>query len=460
MNSLPSDSNPLEKVVGDFLHRHYDPSRPVLLALSGGPDSLALLHLLIEYRRHYPLSFGIAHIDHGWRPESGEEARLLQQMARALELPFHLKRLQPKELQGNLEAACREERIKFFGEQCRLHNYQAVLLAHHADDQTETVLKRVLEGVSLPYLSSMRPVCTVYNVSIWRPLLYVQKGAIVSWLDSRGLKGFDDCTNFDPRFLRGRFRSRLLPLLAAEFGKEVGSSMERLAEEALQLRDFLDERIAPVIARMEQSSSGLFLDLSLTKPLHSYELRYLVRRFCESGNLTLSRDALENAVRLILSNAADKQIEMGKQLLKIDRGRLFLPSSFWKPILERAPLMIGQLQVGGWKVGVQEVSDPLAQKCQKCIQGGWREVWRGRAEAWIPVSEGENFEVGGVELQASYRGHAAISKWWTNAKVPAFLRQGVPVIWQNGRVVHEFLTGREEKTNLFVQKWLHVILER
>lgn len=455
MNFSPSDSRPLEEALHDFLHHHYDPSRPVLLALSGGPDSLALLHLLIEYRKAHPLSFGIAHIDHGWRPESGEEARLLQQMSRALELPFHLKRLQPKALQGNLEAACREERIKFFGELCRLHNYQAVLLAHHADDQTETVLKRVLEGVSLPYLSSMRPISTVYGVIIWRPLLHVQKGAIAGWLDSHGLKGFDDCTNFDPRFLRGKFRSRLLPLLAAEFGKEVGASMERLADEALQLREYLDERIAPVIARMEESPSGMFLDLN-ERPSHRYELRYLIRRFCETVNLTLSREALETAVRLIVSNAADKQVETGQRLLKIDRGRLFLPSIPWNPILDRIPLQNGQLQVGEWRVGVQEFSAPSTQKCLL----GWREVWKGRAEAWIPVSEGESFEVGGVELKASYRGYAAISKWWTNAKVPAFLRLGVPVIWRDGRVVHEFLTGREEKTNLFVQKWLHVILER
>lgn len=455
MNSLSSDSRPLEEVAGDFLHRAYDPSRPVLLALSGGPDSLALLHLLIDYRKKNPFSFGIAHIDHGWRPESGEEARLLQQMSRALELPFHLKRLHPKALQGNLEAACREERIKFFGELCRLHNYQAVILAHHADDQTETVLKRVLEGVSLPYLSSMRPVSTVYGVTIWRPLLRVQKGEIAAWLDSHGLKGFDDCTNFDPRFLRGRFRSRLLPLLAAEFGKEVGGSMERLADEALQLREYLDDKIAPAMARMVESPSGFFLDLN-ERPPHRYELRYLVRRFCEAANLTLSRDSLETAVRLIVSNAADKQVETGRRPLKIDRGRLFLPSMPWKPIADRIPLDIGQTQVGGWKVDVQEFSAPPAQKCIL----GWRDVWRGRAEAWIPVSEGESLEVGGAELKASYRGYAAISKWWTNAKVPAFLRLGVPVIWRNGRIEHEFLTGREEKTNLFVQKWLHVILER
>ncbi len=451
---LHSGIKELEGDLSAFLREHYDPARPLLLALSGGPDSLALLHLLLEYRKSHSLALGLAHVDHGWRPESGEEARLLQQMARALELPFHIKRLNPKEIQGNLEAACREERLKFFGELCRLHNYQATLLAHHADDQTETVLKRVLEGVSLPHLSSMQPVAQVRGVTLWRPLLHVKRQEILTWLETRGLKGFEDETNLDPKFLRGRFRTRLLPLLTAEFGKEVGVSLERLGAEAVELRDYLDLQVSSSLSRIEKSRSGLFLDLNQDLSSHPYELRHLIRKFCEYGALNLSREGLETALKLVLSCAADKQVAC----LKVDRGRLFIPTQVWPPIQERIPLQLGEMSIAGWSVVVKEMTN-----CPEVrVSMGWKEVWRGRVETWIPVVDGfeVRYELGSVELQAPYYGQTTISKWWTNAKVPAFLRHTVPVIWRGTDIFHEFLTGRERKAIVFVKKWLHVVLER
>ena len=139
-----------------FFEGRYRQNMPLLLAFSGGPDSLALLHLLMEFHKIRPLKLAIAHVDHGWREESAEEAAQIALMAANLGLPLHLRKLDPKHLSGNLEAACREERFRFFASLCRDHGYQAVLLAHHADDLAETVLKRALEGASLPRLAAVR----------------------------------------------------------------------------------------------------------------------------------------------------------------------------------------------------------------------------------------------------------------------------------------------------------------
>lgn len=448
----------MERTLFAFLNEHYDQSRPLLLALSGGPDSLALLHLLLEYRKKQPLAFGVAHIDHGWRSESSNEANVLQQMARGLELPFHVKRLNPNEIQGNLEAACRLERLKFFSEMCRKHGYQAVVLAHHSDDQTETVLKRVLEGVSLPYLGSMRPISLIEGVTIWRPLLGVRKRDILAWLEERGLQGFDDSTNLNPKFLRGKFRSRLLPLLSSEFGKEVGAAIERLGVEAAHLRDYLEERIKNSRMRIQEGPFGLCLDLSGDCPDHPYELSYLIRKFCEEANLALSRHSIETALQLVLTGAADKQVESGTGCLKIDRRRLFAPklpfgSLNVQPVQEKKLLKPGQIDMGPWSLSVQECERNFDQKTSN-----WKDVWSGRGEAWIPADD--EYQAGPVQLQASYQGKTSIAKWWTNAKVPAFLRGGVPVIWRSGEVFREFLSGNCPNKDLaFVKKWWRVILE-
>ncbi len=248
----------IEQTVFQFFQNHYDFKSPLLLGLSGGPDSLALFHLLLKYRKQHPFELGIAHVDHGWRQESSEEARLLQNIVEKEGLPFHLKTLLPEDLQGNLEAASRDARILFFADLCQKYHYQAVLLAHHADDQAETVLKRVLEGASLPYLCGLRETATVHNVLFWRPLLKINKNEILQWLERHQLKGFDDRTNRDPRFLRGKFRTRILPALSKEFGKQVEKNLERLGAEALEWHHYLNSKVIICCKQLKKGNGAYF----------------------------------------------------------------------------------------------------------------------------------------------------------------------------------------------------------
>src|SRR5262245_9574892 len=108
--------------------------KKVLLALSGGADSTALLYGLLNE----PVELGIVHIDHSWREESGVEA--LELKKRYSSIPFYLKKLDPKDISGNLEEGCRLARLDFYRQICERERYEAVFLAHHSDDQAETVL--------------------------------------------------------------------------------------------------------------------------------------------------------------------------------------------------------------------------------------------------------------------------------------------------------------------------------
>ena len=141
-----------------FLNSRCDWSRPVLIGLSGGPDSMALLHLLRECAQKKDLRIGVAHVNHCWRAESSYEAAQLEELVKNLGYSFHLKVLNPSELTGNLEDACRRERLAFFNELTHAYGYQAVILGHHRDDQAETVLKRFLEGASLVNLKGMEEI--------------------------------------------------------------------------------------------------------------------------------------------------------------------------------------------------------------------------------------------------------------------------------------------------------------
>ncbi len=317
--------SPLEQHLYHFLKKHHHPERPLVVGFSGGPDSLCLLHLLLKYRAKEPLKIHLAHVDHGWRPESAEEAKLLQQQADLWGIPFYLKVLKPDSLKGNLEAACREERLRFFADIYHSTNSQAVLLGHHADDQAETVLKRVLEGVTLPYLSALQMIKQMSTITLWRPLLNTTKKEIERWLAEQEIVGIQDSTNTDPRFLRGRMRYEILPSLSNQFGKEISRSLCNLGNEALELREYLEEKVKPYQNLCVSGPSGQMYDLSSQGLSSPVEIKYLIRRICEEHDVMPSRQMLEEACALFLKGAANRQVKIGDFTIIIDRQRFIIP---------------------------------------------------------------------------------------------------------------------------------------
>lgn len=425
----------LETLVTSFLDTHYDAKQPVLLGLSGGPDSLALLYLLLNYKKHMPLHLGVAHIDHGWREESTEEASQLQKMAEALNLPFHLKKLRPEDLTGNLEAACRQERLSFFSQLCKQHNYQAVFLGHHSDDQVETVLKRVFEGADLTRLAGLQPLAIVDNLNLWRPLLLISKSDIESWLMNRGLSAFLDKTNQDPRFLRARLRTQLIPHLSQTFGKEIKRSLYNLGEESKELHAFLLESLGPVFKSVERGPIGVMLDLNQHPDLLPYAIKFVVREVCRQEGAVLSKELLNNILMMVVTGQGNKQAVIGNQQIYIDRKRLFILRG---PLAElpQSELLLqeGRHIYGSWQVTVESIIQPMSQ------QSGWKSAWRGSLEICLPVGD---YYLAPAKLSAPYpKQNASINKWWTNEKVPAFLRHFLPVIWHQDRIIFEFLSSR------------------
>lgn len=433
----------LKQTLAKFLLPRYDPNRPLLLAFSGGPDSLTLLHLLLEFRQKRPLKLGLAHVDHGWRPESRQEAETLQKMAAELDLPFHLKELNPTAAQGNLEAACREARLQFFKELCAKHNYQAVLLAHHADDLAETVLKRTLEGVALPYLSGMSPETLFLNIKLWRPFLNTPKQDLLNWLKKKGLKGFYDSTNEDPRFLRGKFRTSIIPWLSSQFGKEIAPALTRLSAEAAELRDYLNEKIAPLLSRVVTGPFGSMLDLNNCGDFslqNVFETKHLIRCFCEYHGFSLSRDGLEKAAYLLVQGAANKCIEADKHQLLLDRGHLFILKEDISPSpLVPLDLTLGEIKWGPWTLQITSSNTPID------ICYDWKRLWHDCGAVTLPKG---NYTIASPIPHANLiNSSTSLAKWWTDHRVPCFIRDIVPVIYKEKSVLHEFLTGKQKNFN-------------
>lgn len=428
----------------EIVYGYVDTTKPVLLGLSGGPDSLALLYLLADYT---DLVFAVAHIDHGWRAESADEAAQLRKEVEGLSRRFYLKVLNPSEIVGNKEEFCRNQRLAFFKEICLSHGYQGVILGHHADDQVETVLKRVLEGASMVYLGGMKPISYQGELTILRPLLNTSREEILSFVEEKNLRPIQDSTNLDPKYLRARFRTATIPFLKEQFGKNITKSLLSLSNEAKELEEYLDQKISHLLDRAVTGAMGIFLDLSEGCPKEKVELCHLLKRFC-SPHFSLSKHQYNTLCVLLKENAANRSIISGEGTLFVDRCRLFLMKKKVPEFFAAHSLSYGTHVCGEWTVTVSEVIDETMTK------SSWIHAWEGCAQIVIP--EGE-YTIDSCLPNENYPRTHAISKWWTDHKVPAFLRPLVPIIRNSTGIQYEFLTGKSEELSLNKPKMLITI---
>jgi tRNA(Ile)-lysidine synthase len=212
--------------VRDTIRRHamLAGGETVLVAVSGGADSVALLHALRILAPDLRLTLSAVHVDHGLRPESGEDAAFVEALARSWGVPVAVERIAVGP-GASLEARARDARYAALRRQAAGVGADRVALGHTADDQAETVLMRLLEGAGPRGLAGIPPVRGVYI----RPLIETRRSAIVEELARAGLRWRDDPSNRDLKFLRNRIRHELLPLLAASYNPEIVRALGRAA---------------------------------------------------------------------------------------------------------------------------------------------------------------------------------------------------------------------------------------
>ncbi|MGE5257169.1 MAG: tRNA lysidine(34) synthetase TilS [Hyphomicrobiales bacterium] len=223
----------------------------ILVAVSGGPDSVALLHLLRARAERYRLHLGVAHLDHGLREESGRDAEFVQRMAAGLGLSARVEKIDvarmQRQLHLSLEEAARKARYDFFQRTAGQQGYTMVALGHHADDNAETLLLHLLRGggrLGLGGIRSMRQ-----GVYI-RPLIRAGRNDIEDYLRSRGLVFLKDRTNTDSAMLRNRIRHRLIPLLESDYRQGVRATLSRTAEVLAAEEEWIEDLLRPVFEQL------------------------------------------------------------------------------------------------------------------------------------------------------------------------------------------------------------------
>ncbi|MYC27466.1 MAG: tRNA lysidine(34) synthetase TilS [Nitrospira sp. SB0662_bin_26] len=231
------------------------PGDRVVVAVSGGADSVALLQVLSAWRDHLDLTLAVAHVDHGLRgKESLEDATFVEQLAGQLGLPFFLKQLNLKSILGkrkgeSVQAVAREKRYTQLQAVTREWGGTKVAVGHTQDDQAETVLLSMLRGAGLAGLSGMpsqREPCVI------RPFLTVSRPEILSYLDEKRCEFRVDSSNDNPKYTRNRLRRELIPLLKT-FNPNIVSVLSRQAVILREEHQYLDEAAKAALESVEVS---------------------------------------------------------------------------------------------------------------------------------------------------------------------------------------------------------------
>ena len=225
------------------------PNAKVLLAVSGGPDSMALSHILWRYMREERTrgnSLVLTHVHHGVRKESDDELRMVQQMAAKWETPCLIHRFDAKAYAANMgqsfQEAAREWRYARWKEDMRLEGCTLLATAHHLGDQAETILYRLFRGSGTAGLAGIYPT----KDSIIRPLLTFLKTDILNYCAQEALPYALDRSNEEPVYVRNRIRLELLPDLELNYNPRIQEALGRTGELLRWDEDYLSQRVEMV----------------------------------------------------------------------------------------------------------------------------------------------------------------------------------------------------------------------
>jgi tRNA(Ile)-lysidine synthase len=264
------------------------PGSRVLVAVSGGVDSMVLLYLLSGIAAKLDLSLGVAHVDHQIRSSSHVDADFVRNACADLGLPFHLRTVNVPKLAAacgaSLELAGRNARRTFFCHLREKYGYDRIALAHHQQDQVETFLLRVIRGTGVSGLASMRTIDGFW----WRPLLCCSRQQIELYAQAHDVRWREDETNRDVDYLRNLIRLKLVPCMTT-VNPQFGPRIENLIEQVQQEEDFWILQVRAAYERvLLDDSDGLRFDRRGLLEIHP-ALRLRLYRYA----LAQVRDSLQ-----------------------------------------------------------------------------------------------------------------------------------------------------------------------
>jgi tRNA(Ile)-lysidine synthase len=299
--------------VSEYINRHQliASGELVVVGVSGGPDSVALLHMLLQLRESLGFRIHAAHVHHGLRSEADLDQDLVEAICRDWQVPYSLHRVDvaamARKEKMSVEEAGREARYRFLEDTRQQLGGHKVATAHHRGDQAETVLLHLIQGTGALGLQGILPL----RDRIIRPLLDVTQSEIMEYLQTNDLPYRIDCSNFDNNYLRNRIRWELLPFLEESFNPAMVDVLCRLAEVMKEENHYWEKQVRKAMDELVTDEEGSHLAVraeSIEEMPLALQRRFVHQILRRAGSRRVTWDDVERVIDLLSRQGSDRRV--------------------------------------------------------------------------------------------------------------------------------------------------------
>ncbi len=308
----------------------------IVLAVSGGPDSIAMLNILLELKKegNIKAEFVVAHVNHMIRDEAIIDEKFVKNFCEKFNIPFFVKKIDvtknAKENKIGLEEAGRNARYNFFDEIIKKTNANKIAIAHNLNDKIETILMNILRGSGISGLKGIEP---VKNNKYIRPLIECERIEIEKYCEEEKLNPRIDKTNFDNTYTRNKIRNVVIPYIKEEFNPNIINTINRLSELVSEEEKYFQKEVEKIfnsllLEEMKKKDSS-FIKLSLKKfnsqekVIKSKILLYTIGRLLGSTK-GIEKIHIEDIIKLCDKNVGNKYLTPNKNIkIFVNKGQLF-----------------------------------------------------------------------------------------------------------------------------------------
>lgn len=426
---------------------HYkllSPNQMLILGVSGGTDSLALMHSFLHLREKLPIQIHVATFDHGIRGQmADDDVRFVEHLAVKWDLPYTIGRGDvPQYARDNrysLEMASRRLRYDFLAEVAKVQGANTVAVAHHADDQAETILMHIIRGSGLTGLRGMQvssPMPYHPNFTLIRPLLTVTREELEQYCREHQLEPRHDATNDNADYHRNRIRHQLIPLLR-DMNPAVVESLGRLADSVTVDDSYLKEELQNILlhhTKMEEQRWFLYREIFLDTH-ESLQRRFIIHAFqtLNQSDASISQVNVLRAVQVAQDGQVGALVELGGGIrlrlgykgLFIEKENLPLDEDDFRLIPKNSEVNINiphHLSVGKIHIKVSD-DKPEHEPFVLMLRKGVKLKLRTRRA-------GDKFSPKGMG------GHSRrLKEWMIDRKIPRHIRDMIPLVEADGEIV-------------------------